>query len=394
MMGLSLVLVLPSVRVGLAAEDESVQHFKMLSDVEYTGKSQFKNLVEVLFTVRKQPLSDDNVQYFISTNGFDLVGDDPNSGQQFSFKELSFVINRKTRQLSETSKDLAFLEKVSNQCVRSIKEVTNKNVGKTWKQSFDLSPLGNSLPSEVKLTLTAVKLKTKVFGEMILVRALSEPFVIKTTKTSSDTGSIQSRINAVYLFDPRIEEIYLSISVFEATTTINGFKERFRHELATYKSDAAGVPADLSGLDKSFEKLVRKVGLTRKSLKVVEESPLPQWARSEGLGAAQLANICAAVACEGALNPVTTICIPAGRTVALQSFGKSASVGALGTVSSSLAKSIPGLGTMKIAVAPAFMGVGLGTAGAAAGGATAIAAGAGGGGGGSRGEGRSSVASP
>jgi hypothetical protein len=373
---LSVVLVLSSGKVGLATEDESVQHFKMLSSVEYAGKSQFKNLVETLFTVREQPLSDDKVQYFISTNG-----------QQSSFKELSFVIDRKSRHLSETDRDLSFLERVNNQCVRSIKKVTKKDVGKTWNQSFKLSSLSASLPSEVKFTLTAVKLKTKVFGEMVMVRALSEPFVVKTAKESGGTESIQSRINAAYLFDPEIEEIYLSISVFEATKTEGTFsKERLRHEIATYRTDAAGVPADLRGLDKSFEKLVRKVGLTKKSVKVTKESPLPQWARSEGLGAAQVANICASVACEGALNPVATVCMPAARTVALQSAGRLASVSALGTVSGALAKSIPALGTMKIAVAPAFMGVGLGTAGAVGAGVAIPVATAGGG--------RSSTASP
>ena len=122
----------------------------------------------------------------------------------------------------------------------------------------------------------------------------------------------------------------MSISVFEATTNINGFKEKLRREVATYTTDAMGVSADFSGLDKNFEKLVRKLGLKRKSLKVVKTSPLPQWAMSEGLRAAQLTNMYAAMVCEGALNPVITVCIPAARVVAMQCFGRLASADGLG----------------------------------------------------------------
>ena len=233
--------------------------------------------------------------------------------------------------------------------------------------------------------MTAIQLKTEKFGEMTAVRALSEPFVVKAAKEDGSDGSVKARINTVYLFDPEIEDIYLSISVFEATTKISGFKEKLRHEVATYKTNAEGVPVDLSGLDKRFEKLVRKVGLTRKSLKVAKESPLPQWSKSEGLRAVQVANLCAAIACEGALNPVAIVCIPVAQTVAIQSAAQLATVAKLTTVSSLLVKSIPGVGGMKIAVAPAFAGIGLGGVGAAAGGtvgAVAVAGGGGGGGGG------------
>lgn len=394
-MVLSIVLVLPSGRAGLAAENESVQHFKMLSTVEYTGKSQFKNQVESLFTVRKQSLSDGKVRYFISAKDFNLAG---------GKKELSFVIDRKTRRLSETSRDLAFLEKVNNRCVMSLKEVTKKNVGKTWKQSFNLSSLGKSFPDEIKFTLTAIQLKIEVFGErfneMIAVRALSEPFVVKTAKIGGGTGPVKSRINAVYLFDPEFEEIYLSISVFEATTNINGFKEKLRHEVATYKSDAEGASVALTSLGKKFEKFVRKLGLSNKSLKVVKESSLPWWARFEGLGASQVANICAAIACEGALNPVVAVCIPATRVVAMQSFstlasvGQIAAAGQIGTVSSSLATNVPAVGGLNLAAAPTIMGVGLGTAGGIGAGVAIPVAIAGGGNGKGAAAARAAVASP
>lgn len=383
MVALILTLLVPYGRAGVAAESRSIQHFKMLSTVEYSGKTQFKSQVETLMTVKKQFGTGDKIQYSVSSDNFDLLTGSLNRSRQESFGELSFVIDVQTGYLSGAGKEITLLEKINNQCVKSLKKVTRENIGKTWKQSFKMPFLEHLLPGELKLTLTAVKLETKAFGEMIAVRALSEPFIVKAAKANGGVGDVKSKIGTVYLFDSGLEDIYLSVSVFEATTKINGFVEKLRHEIATYKTDADGMSVDLNGLGKEFEKLVAKVGLSRKSLKVVNKGPLPQWARSEGLGAAQVANICAATACEGALNPVATIYMPATRTVALQSFGTLTSIGKVGAVSSSLAAGVTGVGGMKIAAAPAFMGMSLGTAGAVAGGAIAIAVGAGGGGSGS-----------
>lgn len=72
MIGLSVVLSLLCGKTGLAAENENVQYYKMLSAVEYSGKKQFRNQIETLFTVRKQPLSDDKTQYFISSSDYEL----------------------------------------------------------------------------------------------------------------------------------------------------------------------------------------------------------------------------------------------------------------------------------------------------------------------------------
>jgi len=375
MMMLCAVLLFLFAEACLSAENENREHYKMLSTIEYAGKGQFVNQAETLFTVRKEFLSDNKVEYFISTGALDLIKGNWSSGEESQLGELSFIVDKKTRQLSTAEKDLLLLEMVNNRCVGSLEKVTKENIGKTWKQSFNLSFLGKFFPSELKFTLTAIQLEAEAFGEMIAVRALSEPFVVQAAREDGGTGSVKSRINAVYLFDPKIEDIYLSISVFDATTDFNGFKETLRHEVATYRTDAAGVSVDLTGLDKKFEKLVRKVGLTTKGLKVDKETPLPGWAQSRGLRAAQIANICAAMACEGASNPVATISMPAARMVALQGAGQITAAARLGTISSLLVKSIPGVGGMKIAAAPAFMGVGAGTAGAIAGGSTAIAIG-------------------
>lgn len=324
MMALSVMLLLSSGATGLAREKESVQHYKMLSTLEYGGKTQFRSRVEKLFTVRKQSLLDDKVRYVVSANNLDVVGEDLNSGQPSSFKELSFVVDGKTQHLSGTDKDLAFLEKLSNQCVVSLEKVTKKNVGKTWKQSFDVSSLGNSLPRELRFTLTAIPLETEAFGELVAVRALSEPFFVKVAKGKGAVGSIQCRVNCVYVFDSEFEDIYLSMSVFKAATNVNGINEKLQHVVTTLKTDAAGRSADFNELSKNkdFAKLVSKLGVTR-SLKVVKGAPLPQWARVEGVRAAQVANICAATSCEGALNPVATVFIPVVSTIKLQSFSES-----------------------------------------------------------------------
>jgi len=329
-MFLSVVLCLASGGISLATPNESVQQYKIFSVLEYSGRGQFRNQVETLFTVRKQCLSDDKARYVLSADDLDVVGGDLNRGQLSSFRELSFVIDGKTQHLSGTDKDLALLEKVTNQCVKSLREVTKRNVGKTWKQAFDLSPLGNSVPGELRFTLTAIPVETEAFGELIGVRALSEPFFVKTAQGQGAAGSVQCRINSAYVFDSDFEDIYLSVSVFKAATNVNGFNERLQHTATTCRADTAGQIANLSdlGKDKDFEKLVSKLGLTS-SLKVVEGAPLPQWARAEGVRAAQVANICAAASCEGALNPVATICLPVASTVGLQSFSESATTGTL-----------------------------------------------------------------
>ena len=190
--------------------------------------------------------------------------------------------------------------------------MTKADIGKTWKQTFDLSTISKSLPAELKFTLTAIQVENQELGEMIAVRALSEPFFVKFSE-----GIVTSGINTVFLFDSEIEDIFLSVSVFESTTTMNGFQETLSHKVATCKSDAAGEPVDLKGLGKKFETFVAKLGLT-KDLKVVKASALPGWAQTSGLQAAQAGGICSALSCEGALNPVATITMPAAKVVDFQ----------------------------------------------------------------------------
>lgn len=401
---LSVVFLLLFGGVGLAVESDSTQYFKMLSTVEYSGDGQFRNQVETVFMVKKQLLGGDKVQYFFSSADFDLAGDGLNLDKSSS-GGLSFVVDRKTKRISKSGETLGLLEYVNNECVKYLDRRTSENVGKSWRQSFELPFLGKSFPAKLNFTLKAIQVETNVYGELIAVRALSDPFVIKAAKEGGGSGSVRSRINAVYVFDPEIEDVYLSISVFEATANINSPREKLRHEVATYKTNAAGESVDLSGLGKKFEVFVRELRLAKKNFKIVKESPLPQWAQYEGLNAAQVGNICAAIACEGAPNPVVTVCIPVARTVAMQSLGILSPTGGLAagglgvgvpagtdglavstttgtTVASSLGVGVPAVGALNIVAAPAFLGVGLGTAGAIAGGTVGGIAAAGGGGGG------------
>jgi hypothetical protein len=295
---LAALVLLTSAKTGMAAQDETVQYYNMVSTVEYAGQGQFRNQVEGLFTVREKPLSNDKTQYFISAK--DL------------FKELSFVVDKRAGRLSETPESSTFWAQVNNLCVKSLKKVTKANISKTWKQTFDLSSIGKSLPAELKFTLTAIQVENQKLGKVISVRALSEPFFVRTTN-----GTARAKINTVYLFDSDIEDIFLSVSVFESTTTMNGFEETLHHKVATCKTDAAGKPVDLKGFGKKFETFVGKLGLT-KGLKVTKASNLPDWVKTSGLQAAQAANICSALACEGAMNPVATVSMPTAKVVELQ----------------------------------------------------------------------------
>lgn len=312
---LCVTLLLAMGGVVRAADCESVQQYRMQSLLEYDGRTQFCNMADTVFTARRELLSDGRARYVLSAEDVAGVGDNVPS----SLKELSFVIDRKTQHLSGADSDLVLMEKVTNQCAVSLEEVTKANVGKTWKQSFDLSSIGGSVPAELKFTLTAMPMETQAHGELITVRALSEPFFVDIAG-----GSARCRMNCAYVFCSDFEEIFFSASVFGAATNCNGFAEMLKHTVVTWKVDAAGEPAEFDqlGENKDFAKLVSKLGVAQ-NVQVVKAGPLPQWARSEGVRTAQVANLCASVSCEGALNPVATIYLPAASTVGLQSISES-----------------------------------------------------------------------
>jgi len=379
---LVVIVILLSSGVSLAA-DKSVEHFKMLSSIEYSGQGQYTNQIETMFTVEKKTSKSGAIaNYLITTKDFDLNSKDKSS------KGMSFTIDKSTSKIVKADKDLWLHQKVNNQCAATLEKVTKDNIGKTWKQTFNLLLPGKSYPKKLSFTVSAIKVKTDIYGEMIAVRAMSAPFKTAAKKKDGKKGEIKSRINSAFLFDSEIEDIYLSMSVLEAVTNLSGSKETLRNEVATYKTDASGQAFDLSGLDKKFENFVKKVGFAKKSLEIVEETQLPMWAQSYATNSAQVANISAAIACEGATNPVVTVSLPSSQTFAMQSFGSTGPLGATAStgasISSSLGAGVPAMAGMNIVAAPAIMGLAPGTA-ALAGGGTAVgvaAAGGGGGGGG------------
>ena len=155
LIGLVIVVVLlVFANVGLAS-DEGVRHYRMISAVEYKGSGEFRNQVEELFTVRTEPLSNEKVQYFISTEGL--------------FEELSFVVDKGTGRLSQTGEAAGIWAQVNNHCAESLRKVTTADIGRTWKQAFDLSSIDKSLPAELKFTLTAIQVENQELGEMIAV---------------------------------------------------------------------------------------------------------------------------------------------------------------------------------------------------------------------------------
>ena len=329
---LSVVLLSTTTCFARAADGTSVERYKMQSVLEYSGKKQFCDKAEALFTVRRELLSDGRAKYDLSSDDLDMIEDRLNSSQPSSFKGLSFIIDRKTQRLSTGDKDLALLERVTNRSVRALTETTKENIGKTWKQTFDLASVDGCLVRELTFTLTAIPLETETYGELVAVRAMSEPFFVQTVADDGGEGTVRCRMNCAYVFSSDFEDIFLSASVFGGTTVVNGFGEKLKHTVTTWKVDAAGQPANFSelGNNKEFAKLTSKLGMSE-GLEVARPAPLPQWARSDGVRAAQVANICAAVSCEGALNPVATIYMPVASTLGLQSFRESLTASTLMT---------------------------------------------------------------
>jgi len=371
--------VLTGVQPAQSADQQEQSHrFKMISTIEYSGKGQYRSQAESYFTASKKILDNDMVSYTITSDKTNPISGTGSLGSN----ELHFVINRNTRQILCDDEQLKFIENVNNQCVKSFKKLTREDIGKSWTRTFAITVPGSALPQELVFNLKAAGLDTKKQGKTIAVRAVSKPFTLNLTNNEGKSGQVNCKIGAVYLFDSQVEEVYLSVSVFEAKTKMNGYDETLRNEVATYRVNSDGKPVDLTGLSKEFEQLIRKVGLSVKPLKMVKKVALPGWAQTEIINTVKATNICAATACEGAINPVITICAASSQMIGLQSAGAITSTGATITASKLLVQSVPGMGAMKIAAAP-LMGLGMGTTGAIAGGTAGGVAVAGGGGGGS-----------
>ncbi|MBN1804573.1 MAG: hypothetical protein JW837_04935 [Sedimentisphaerales bacterium] len=367
---LSAVVVLGAMSFVWGAE--SVEHYRAVSSVEFKGQELFNNRADQRFDVERVIQSDGKQNYTVTF---------PEIGESYTF-----TLDKPTMTITNSSQELQFQQQVGNLCALTLKGGVKNNIGKTWKQSFDLSPLGRSLPEGLSFTLTSEPFESATIGNVVAVRALSAPF--DTTildEAGENVVPIKCRMNAVYVFDDQIDTLHMCSSVFTLERKEELLKKSILcHQTAIYRTDAEGEPVDI-GLEpkskqgKKFSEFIKKIGLREKMLKIKDEQMtlMPKWARTDGVRISNAANICAAFACEGGINPVAPLCLSANRMVVLQSWG---TVGQTGVVSvgTTLASS---LGTAKLATAP-FLGVGAGWAGAIAGGiGGGVAAGSGGGGG-------------
>lgn len=325
---LSVVILVMSMDC-LAGSGGGMEYYKMISTVEYSGEGQFRDQTETSYSVEREVFANDRVRY-------SFIMSDPNkTSARKASSDYSFVIDKKTGLMSAAGRDLAFWAQINNASVKSLDKVTKDYIGKTWKQTVDLSSVSGSPFNDISFTLTAIDVRTRAFGNMIAVRALSEPFFV-----TIDKGPLRCRINSVYLFDQEVDNVYLSISVFVADTDARGVKENLRHEVATYRTDSSGRPLDLSDVGKDFEALVAKVGLRRDSLQIEDEADLPKWVHEKGVSVAQVASICTGTVSEGAMNPSTLVSTVQAKTLGTQVYGAGGAAGG----GSILAKLVSGFG--------------------------------------------------
>jgi len=365
------VVMLLCVSEAFASQDNIV-HYRLISTIEYKGDEVFRNQAENTITVEKKSMSDNKVQFLLSGP----------MGVQ------SFVLDKDTKWISNASDSLKFQQEVNNLCVQSLSESVLANIGKTWKQSFDVGILGSSFTEELRFTLTAAEFETENYGQLIAARGMSEPFKVNISDNEESSEIIECRINSVYLFDSQIEEIYLGSSVFLAKKKIGFLKSgHLRYEVATYQVDASGESVlELSTIDKKFNKFVQKIGLSGKPMKIKEDTPmmLPAWAKSEVSRVGQASNICAALACEGAVNPVGPLFMVSNQFFGMQLANTFGTLGGFNTVSVILGG---GIGVGGSLASPTILGMSPLTAGGVIGGGVGGGLAAGGGGGGGSGGG-------
>ncbi len=369
---LSLAIVLTcKAKPALANKPPQQQFYKMVSTVEYTGQGRYRSEAEAIITVDRKDISDDKRSYTISSEQLDMRCSQDKTSKEQGF---SFVYDQRTKKVSGCPKSLVPIQNKCNSCIPSLTTITKENIGKTWKQEFEKICFGGQCYSDMKFTVTAKKFETDQLGELIGVRALSEPVKLSPATTNPEEKKKQNitlRANTFYLFDSDMERVYLSASTFEQTTSINGYKEKVRYETAAYQTDARGNSVDLTGLDGKFAKFVRKVGLSRKPMEIEEdeEVPLPVWVHSSDMGvtSVQTCNMAGGLACEGASNPVALFFMPINQALQVQSRGAYGVAGGSGTVGVAMVGDVVGLGGMNVVAPATIFGVSHGAAATMAG---------------------------
>ncbi len=308
--------------------NQSVDHFKLISTVEYTASRgdehrQYRHQSEPWFTVERIAIDSERTRYRLWTDDLGFMGmyADP----EYSYlSEINYFLTDK-RYMSEIDEDLLYLQKVNNASLASLKGRAVSDVGKSWTHRLDLSMFEHySLPKELKFTIKSIAVPTKYLGDLIAVRVISDEFLVKAGTQGDGFGYVRCKTASVYLFDPNVsygsgQEIYASATVFVAVTKMDDMTQQYRYEFGTYKTDANGVAVDLEGLDFNFEDFVRDIKLSPYPIKVEQRAGLPYWAQSEIVNAAQIASAASAILCEQSMvNPVASRYLAAARVYSFQ----------------------------------------------------------------------------
>jgi hypothetical protein len=307
---------------------QRTDYFKLVSTIEYTAQrgnesKQYRHQAEPWFAVTTMPQANGQRHYHLITG--DLRFQNQYLEQKYEDAgEINYDLTEK-RLMTGVDSDLLHLQKMNNECIKTINGKAPKEVGKTWTCRFNLGIFNHySLPNELKFTVTSIKVPTNKLGDLIAVRAISDPFLVKAAAQIEGYGFVECRIACVYLFDPYTyetseEDIYVSAMVFLAATKMDGMTQQYRYEFGTYKTGADAVAVDMNGLGSELEDFIKEIQLIPQPIKVDSPCCLPFWAQSEIVNAAQLASTCAAVACEqGIVNPVASIYLAAARVYQLR----------------------------------------------------------------------------
>ena len=329
---LAIAVSLPSGQIAYAKQQQldrqKTDYLKLVSTVEYTAKQgneskQYRDQVESRFMVTTIPQTSEKTHYHLITS--DLKFKDANALQKYrDAREINYDLGS-MRYMTGVDSDLLYLQKMNNECIKTINGAAPNEVGKTWTARFNLGEFNHySLPSELKFTVTSIKVPTDKLGDLVAVRAISDPFLVKAAAQTEGFGFVKCKIACVYLFDPYVEatgkeDIYVNAMVFLAATQMDGMTQHYRYEFGTYKTNADGRAIDMNGLGDKFEDFIREIQLTPQPLEVKNTCCPPQWVQSEVANAAQIASTCAAVACEqDVVNPVASTYLAAARVYQIQ----------------------------------------------------------------------------
>ncbi|MDD5459551.1 MAG: hypothetical protein PHF37_09190 [Phycisphaerae bacterium] len=279
----------------------------MTSTIEYIGKGQFRNQLDSFYVVKKE-CNGNKETFQISQR------QSGSSDKSWKFEPMKFMVDKSTQKVYGSDNEFLRWEQINNSCASFLEKIDpDQVIDKTWKQTVPLGKSDKCLGDNLTFTVTAMRLENTKMGNLVAVRALSEPAV-----SNESADNTISKVNAVYVFDADVENVVFSVTVFESTTNMNGLREVLRNEITTYLTTPSGKPVDLSELGNEFTNFVSQVSLTDKKLEVKEPCEFSNWARNIAFNAAQTANICASIVCEGAVNPVSAVSLPAARALEAQ----------------------------------------------------------------------------